>query len=335
MTDTELIATTPGLYPLPERSKSELARLKGHQKDDLIDGTEGTEVRAVYESARETVIEDQREAGLDRFVEGQLRWDDMLAHPLCVHDAVETQGIVRYYDNNNFHREPAVVGDLAFDGDLAADLDAATDLVDSERLQAVVPGPYSLADLATDEHYGDEEEFLAAIADFLAGEIEAFPDVETVFLLEPSLVADPPEGGADERASEAIDTVARAIEADVVCQTYWGPLSEKVHAHLLDASLDALGYDFVSAHKENLRILNEYGSKDDIALGLLDGQNTLVEDAETIGDRVEWVLENLPVAAFDRVYVTTNTELFYLPVSRYREKLGALGEATALEEVSA
>ncbi len=32
----------------------------------------------------------------------------MLAHPLTVHENVETGGIVRYYDNNNFYREPDV-----------------------------------------------------------------------------------------------------------------------------------------------------------------------------------------------------------------------------------
>lgn len=327
------IATTPGLYPLPDSAKERLSDLKGHQKHDLISGDEGEEIVSVYDEAREAVISAQQEAGLDRVGEGQLRWDDMLAHPLAVHENVETRGIVRYYDNNNFYRDPVVVDELTFDGDVAAELDTATALADS--VQAVLPGPYSLADLATDEHYGDDEAFLDAVASFLADEADAFPDVETLFLLEPSLVVNPPEDGEDARASAAIDAVAEAADADVVVQTYWGALTEKVHAHLLDADIDAIGYDFVTNVDDNLYNINEYGTKDDIALGLVDGQNTLVEEPEAIDERVKWVQDNVPATDFENIYLTANTELFYLPESKVEEKLAALGEAAALAEVKA
>jgi 5-methyltetrahydropteroyltriglutamate--homocysteine methyltransferase len=332
---TEFVATTPGVYPLPDDAKTDLAHSKGHQKSDLTDGSERGETKAVYDRARAAVVADQREAGLDRIVEGQLRWDDMLAHPLCVHDAVETKGIVRYYDNNNFYREPVVGGELGFDGDLAADLEVAADAIGDESLQAVVPGPYSLADLATDTYYGDEAAFLDGIADFLTSEIDAFPEVETVFLLEPSLIVHPPEEGIDERVSEAIDRVAGATDAEVVVQTYWGALTEKVHAHLLDADIDAVGYDFVSDHEANLYNISEYGTKGDVALGLLDGQSTLIEEPAKIEERIEWVREKVPVQSFERIYVTPNTELFYLPVPKYREKLAALAEAVSPTEVTA
>ena len=330
---TELVATTTGVFPLPDWAKDRLGSLKGHQKEDLIDGGETGEIAEAYDEARAAVADWQATAGLDRVVEGQLRWDDMLAHPLCVHDAVETRGIVRYYDNNNFYREPAVTGELTFDGDLADDLDdlAALDGV-AESRQAVVPGPYTLADLATDEFYGDREEFLDAIAAFLTGEIRAFPECETLFVLEPSLVTNPPPDGLDERASDAIDQVAGVTDADVVCHTYWGALSEKVHAHLLDADIDAVGYDFVTNHEDNLYNINEYGTKESLALGLADGQNTAVEDGETIAERIEWVTESVPAGEFETIYATTNTELFYLPVNRTKEKLGSLAEGVALAD---
>jgi 5-methyltetrahydropteroyltriglutamate--homocysteine methyltransferase len=318
----EVVTTTPGLFPLPDWAKTDLADLKGHQKHDLIDGSEGAAVADAYDEARSEVVQIQQDAGLDRIVEGQLRWDDMLAHPLAVHDNVETRGIVRYYDNNNFYREPVVTGDLSATGDVAADLEKAAETVDSDSLQAVLPGPYSLADLATDEHYGDD--FVGAIADFLAEELAEIPDVETVFLLEPSLVENAPDEGEDERASDAIDAVASATDAEVVAHTYWGALDEKVHAHLLDADVDAVGYDFVSAPDENLELIDEFGSKDDVAFGLLDGQNTLVESPDTIEDRIDWVQDNLSVAEFETIYATVNTETFYLPENKFEEKLRAL-----------
>jgi 5-methyltetrahydropteroyltriglutamate--homocysteine methyltransferase len=328
---TEVVATTPGLYPLPDWAKDELSHLKGHQKSDLISGAEGGNIAAAYERARAETIERQQAAGLDRIVEGQYRWDDMLAHPLAVHENVETRGIVRYYDNNNFYREPVVTGELTFDGDVAAELEAAAEATD--HLQAVLPGPYSLADLATDEHYG--EGFLDAVADFLAAEVEAFPAHETLFLLEPSLVTDAPGDGTDARASETIDRVAAATDAEVIVHTYWGALEEKVYAHLMDADVDAIGFDFVSDHERNLYNIQEYGTKGSVALGVVDGQNTLVESPETIAERVEWVQEQVPAQEFETVFATTSTELFYLPVNKAEEKLDALAAAAALEEVKA
>jgi 5-methyltetrahydropteroyltriglutamate--homocysteine methyltransferase len=329
---TELVATTPGLYPLPDWAKDELSELKGHQKGDLISGDEGPEIRDAYERARTEVVEAQENARLDRVVEGQLRWDDMLAHPLTVHENVETGGIVRYYDNNNFYRDPQVQGELTPSGDVAAEL-AAVD-ADAEDLQAVLPGPYSLFDLATDEFYGDDADFLDAVAAFLAEEVAAFPAHETLFLLEPSLVENPPDDDANEHASEAIDRVADATDADVVVHSYWGSLPERTYAHLMDADVDAIGFDFVADADESLYNINEYGTKDSVALGLVDGGNTLVESPETIRDRVDWVFENAHTD-FERAYLTSNTELFYLPVNKFEAKLEALGDAATLAEVDA
>jgi 5-methyltetrahydropteroyltriglutamate--homocysteine methyltransferase len=333
---TERVAATPGLYPLPDWAKETLSDLKGHQKGDLLSGDEGEAIVEQYDEVRAEFVDDQLDAGLDRVVEGQGRWDDMIAHPLTVHDAVETGGIVRYYDNNNFYRDPRVVDDLDFSGDVARELESAGDLLAAADgaadapLAATLPGPYSLADLATDERYGDEAAFQAAIAEFLAGEVEAFPAHETLFLLEPSLVTNPPADGEESTATDAIATVADATDADVVVQTSYGALGEKLYAHLVDeAGADALGLDLVAGDRDDtVYNVQEFGATDSLALGLVDGQNTLVEEPETLAERVEWFESQVPNEAFDRTYLTPNTELFYLPANKYRAKLNALAAAT-------
>ena len=341
---TRIVSTTTGLYPLPDTAKDELSDLKGNQKEDLIGPDLDDETEAVYDRVRAELIESQTAAGLDQVVEGQARWDDMLAHPLAVHEAVETRGIVRYYDNNNFYREPVVTDELTADGDVAAELDDAATQVD-EGLQAVLPGPYSLADLGTDEHYGDSAEYLAGVAEFLAGEAGAFPDVETLFLLDPSLVENPPRAGYDagegedafsdgiegEAVTDAIDTLAGAVDAEVVVYPYWGALDEKTHAHVLDADVDALGYDLVSEPDDNVYNVQEYGTTDDVALGLVDGQNTLVESPETVRERVDWFTGSTPSEEYGTVYAVPNTELFYLPENKVGAKLETLANAAHLE----
>ena len=327
---TERVAATPGIYPLPDWAKETLSELKGHQKGDLLGGDEGGAIAEAYEEVRTEHVDDQLEAGLDVIVEGQSRWDDMLAHPLTLHDAVETGGIVRYYDNNNFYRDPRVTGALDASGDVAAELEAAAAVVPDEPLAATLPGPYSLADLATDEHYGDEATFQAAIADYLADEVAGFPAHETLFLLEPSLVENPPADGTESRATDAIRTVADATDADVVVHTYWGALGEKLYAHLVDeAGADALGLDLLAGDRgDTVYNVQEYGATDSVALGLVDGQNTLVEEPETIAERVEWFESKAPAQSYETTYLLPNTELFYLPENKYRAKLAALAAAT-------
>jgi 5-methyltetrahydropteroyltriglutamate--homocysteine methyltransferase len=160
----------------------------------------------------------------------------------------------------------------------------------------------------------------------------SFPAVETLFLLEPSLVTSPPGDGDDERARAAIDTVAEAVDADVAVHTYWGAIEEKVYAHLMDADVEAIGFDLVTSHDESAYLAGEYGTKSGVALGLVDGQNTLVESPKTIRDRIEWFSDSSG-ESFETVYATSNTELFYLPVNKFEEKLAALADAAELEEV--
>jgi 5-methyltetrahydropteroyltriglutamate--homocysteine methyltransferase len=330
---TRYVSTTPGVFPLPDWSKEQLQDLKGNQKEDLIDGTEDEEIQDVYEDVRADFIEYQRRAGLDRIVEGQGRWDDFIAHPLAVHENVDTRGIVRYYNNNNFYREPVVTGELTPDGDIAEELTAAASVVDS-GLQGVIPGPYSLADLATDEYYGDDNEFLSAVAAFLAEELDSFPDIETLFVLEPSLVESPFDNERGEVVSEALGTVTSAIDTEVVVFPYWGALEEHVYAHVLDAEFDALGFDLVSNHDENVYNVQEYGTKDDVALGIVDGRNTRIEESETVRERIEWFESQTQNEDYGTVYATANVELSYLPENKFEQKLTVLAEATKEEVIA-
>ncbi|MDL0121804.1 MULTISPECIES: 5-methyltetrahydropteroyltriglutamate--homocysteine methyltransferase [Halobacterium] len=308
------IATTPGLLPSPVAP------------DDGGGGP--TPVVAADSAVRDAHLAAQRDADLDRVVEGQAGWWDGIVHPLVAHDNV-ARGPLAHSTAvaRGVYRRPVVAGPLTFDGGLGADLAAVADRTAS--LQAVVPGPYTLSTLATDDHYGDPVAFQAAIAAFLADELAALPDaVATVFVLEPSLIAAPPGDGADERASDAIDTVAAAVtDADVVVHTYGGALDEKVHAHLLDAAIDAVGYDLIANHEDAAYLVGEYGTADSIALGVANARTPAVDAPATLRERVDWFDDRTP-NDFATVYTTTDSVLATLPQSRLVAQLRALGAAT-------
>ena len=275
-------------------------------------------------------VERQREAGLDRITPGQLDWENLLAHPLCIHGSTDPGPELDHFDSGHTYRQPIVSDELDFDGTLAEELERVAALAGD--LQAVVPGPYTLAALAADGCYGDPEEFLTAMENFLIGEIRAFPEIETLLVHEPALVADPPEDGEDARASDAVDSVVRAADCDTVVHLPGGAPTEKVHAHLLDARTDAVGYDFVREPGANLALINEFGTADDVALALVDGRDPTVESSELIHQRVEWFLDNTPpVADFGTIYVTTNSEMRSLPWRVAGRKLDAIGGAVRMD----
>lgn len=328
---TELTTTTLGLFPLPDWAKRELEDLKGHQKHDLISGDEGEQITAVYRRARREVIDVQEGAGLDHIVEGQLRWDDMLAHPLTVHSSVETRGIVRYYDNNNFYREPVVTEALEFDGDIADELKTAQAY--TEGITGVLPGPYTLFDLATDEYYGSEAEFFDAITDFLTEEAAAFPEIETLILPEPSLGTKTPAEEVQSQLTDALSQLTGAVDAPTAVIPYWGQPTPEVYTAILDSDVTAVGFDLVTTPEQHT-LVSEYGATDQIFLGVVDGQNTRVESSEEIHSEIQTFIDHGGIDPTE-VVVGPNTELYYLPTNRCEEKLTVLGKLTERTEVKA
>jgi len=116
------------------------------------------------------------------------------------------------------------------------------------------------------------------------------------------------------------------VEDPEVAEVY-----ERARAEVVEAQQDAAGVDLVADHEANSYVINEYGCTDDVALGVVDGQNTLVESPEEVGERVEWVLSNTPGADFETVYATVNAPTFYLPSSKFAEKLDVLGAVERTE----
>tara|TARA_A100001037_G_scaffold306807_1_gene355873 strand:- start:10563 stop:11516 length:954 start_codon:yes stop_codon:yes gene_type:complete len=308
------------MYPLPDWTKDELSKLKGHQRDGLISGNENALINSVYDSAREFIIGEQQNAEIDIIIEGQLRWDDMLAHPLIVHESVDARGLVRYYDNNNFYREPVVTGELTVSGDVAQELEKTSELI--RFPSAIFPGPYTLSQLATDEYYGSETSFLEAMGEFVQGEVNAFPDINHLILLEPSLSFNPPSTEHKEIFLKSIEEIKNTLKEEIVIQTYWGTFDREVYSDLLELDV-GIGFDFVTEVESNLALLNELGSPKTASIGVVNGQNTNVESFGEVKEIVDRVIET--GADIQNVIVNSNTGLFYLPENKFTEKLGVLG----------
>lgn len=159
--------------------------------------------------------------------------------------------------------------------------------------------------------------------------VDIFPDHEMLLLLKPSLVPSPPGEDVGECVPGVISAVPNVTGTDVAIRTYWGALGKKVYVYLTNADVNATGFDFVVGDRDQtLCNVSEYGTKDDTALGLIDGQNMLVEDPETIHECVEWTLDNVQNQALDTAYAISNIEPLHPPENRAMKKLVILAVAT-------
>src|SRR5438128_8162937 len=95
-----------GTYP---RSEEVVAATRGLERGR----TGSDEVAEAYRRDREAFIEVQREAGLDAFSDGLLRWQDIFRPLVESASGLEARTLVRWFDNNSFFRAPDVVGELA------------------------------------------------------------------------------------------------------------------------------------------------------------------------------------------------------------------------------
>jgi len=301
MTGPELLATTGGLFP-------------------PVDPEDGDAV----ERARHEAVAWQVDAGLDRLVEGQRGWTAGLTAPLLSCAGVETSPVGMDADE----QRPVVTDDLAATGRLAAELRAANDCVtalagEPPAMQAVVPGPYTLASLveAPDRERGA---LVDALADWLAAELRICQSVETTLVLTPGLVASPPSEGLHERLPSALDVLADGTDGDVIVYPPGGAVTEKTYAFLMDAAVTALGVDLCADHERCRYLVNEYGTTDDLLLGIADATDSECESTATLRDRVAWWLSNTPAATFDRLYLSLSGPVRSLASESVEHKLSGL-----------
>ncbi|MDY7083060.1 MAG: hypothetical protein SXQ77_11830 [Halobacteria archaeon] len=141
MTDTDIVATTTGYFPRPDYVIETLKDVEGHQKEGMGDAEK--KVEDVIKKGRKEVIEIQENAGMNLVTEGQLSWDDIIAFPTTRMTGVEMGGIIRFYDNNRFYREPRVVDELGRDEPLTVDQYESAEKRARSPVKPVMAGPYS------------------------------------------------------------------------------------------------------------------------------------------------------------------------------------------------
>jgi 5-methyltetrahydropteroyltriglutamate--homocysteine methyltransferase len=200
------------------------------------------------------------------------------------------------------------------------------------RIKITVPGPFTMTQLAQDDHYGDEEKLAAAYADAVNAELHDLePIVDVLQLDEPYLQASPDRARA--YGAAVIDRALRGLTKPTVVHLCFGYafstalagrqkpsgysfLPELARCHADQISIEA------AQPRLDLSVLEALAPKT-IVLGVLDLGDPTPETAAVVTRRIEAALRHVPAS---RLVVAPDCGMKYLPREVAFAKLRAMVE---------
>ncbi|MCW2742747.1 MAG: metE [Blastococcus sp.] len=280
------------------------------------------------------VIRAQEEAGLDIVTDGEIRRESYSNHFATALDGLDLEhpGTVRNRSGLDIP-VPRVTGDIRRPAPVQVD-DVRFLRAHSDRtIKITVPGPFTMAQQAQNDHYADDRSLAFAYADVVREEIADLfaAGADIVQLDEPWLQARPDV--AREYGAEALTRAAADAAGPVhvhLCFGYAAMVSERPEGYsflpeLADTPVVAVSVETAQSHLDpaTLRPLRGKG----IALGVLDLSTPEVETPETIADRVRRALDHVDV---DKLMLSSDCGLKYLPRASAAGKMRALAHAAAV-----
>ena len=281
------------------------------------------ELSAVERDVIKDVIAEQVEADLDIVTDGQIRWNDPLSHLARSLEGTEVNGLLRYFDNNFYYRQPVIVDAVRWQRPILLD-DLEFAAAAAERpLKAVITGPVTFAALSNDSHYKNRKSAAVAIAEALNRELHSYQEVDLAYVQveEPSFGPDTDRG----LLREAYAALTRDLELDLVVAPFFRDVSKSLDRLY---ELGVAGYHVdVRSHRANAEALDPADLPEGAALslGVVDARNTRLEDVAEVARRVEEVRAKLSDAS--PLLVTSNCGLEFLPRDTARAKLRILSGA--------
>lgn len=289
-----------GSYPQPEwlvdREKLR-TRLPPRVRASDLWKIDPEQLRAAQDAATLAAIHDQELAGLNIITDGEIRRESYSNYFVLALDGIDVDNPGEALDRNgNPMPVPRVAGPISRRENIlrrdAVFLRSATD----RKIKVTVPGPFTMAQQAQNDHYGSEEEVAFAFADVVREEvIELFEaGVDIVQLDEPWM-----ESRSEQARAYGIETLRRAldgVEGTTVLHICFGyPLFVPGHKRsyrflpeLAAAPVDQISIETAQAELD-LEVLEQLSDKT-IVLGVIALDSNEVESAETVAARIERAL---------------------------------------------
>ena len=270
--------------------------------------------KRILEEAKK-IVELQSRAGLRYIVDGMLEWHDLL-RPIAENLlGIEVNGLARWFDNNAFYKKPIITGEIHRKNSILSGY-VYPDLVTMGRWKLILPDPYTFISLSENRSKLKLDDLLFHYSEALNNELlelQIKHRIGQVQLSAPSLVWRKLEKDILDTVGHAIAEMLKGVAAEKMIHLYFGDGLNALPA-VLDYDLDVVGFDLTYT---NLKILADYDI-DKVALGIVDGRNSLLEDVEMVAKKIDrYIDEREP----EIIYITPSCELEFLPIDIANEKV--------------
>ncbi len=317
-----MIASALGSYPRIGEG-AEAQKLRRSIQKFQAGGMTREALRQIEDEVTVEALDAQAGAGLDWVTDGLVRWEDGQTYFADKLEGFKRGQLIRYFDTNTYYRQPVATGPIRWKSPISVEDWKFAQAHSKKPVRPVVTGPYTLARLSEDTHYGDFERFAADVAAALNEEIRALETAgaKTIQIDEPAVVLDP----NDEPLAKRL--LARAIAGTKA--EIWVTLHMGSPAKLFDRALEwavaGLWLDLVSDRALLDRLASQAApGAVKLGLGIVDARNTRLESTDALRETLGRVADR---QGADRIVATTSAGLEFLPRDRAREKLARLAEA--------
>jgi 5-methyltetrahydropteroyltriglutamate--homocysteine methyltransferase len=292
-----------------------------------------SEIAGAEDEMTRLAINEQAAAGLDLLTDGQIRWHDPVSHVARGLAGFRIEGLLRYFDTNTYYRQPAVTGPIGRERPFLVEAYRfAVGAAAPRPVKAIVTGPLTLARLSRDPGRRGLRVLALEIASALNRELL---DLEAagaglVQIDEPAIARFP--GDADILRLAMRRLVTGLTTARVLLATSFGDVTPLL-SELALLPVGLIGIDVLAAPGRGgagapgAGLAGTLPPEMGLALGVIDGRNTRLENADETYERtVRPILQALRVApgpARD-IHLVTNHGLEFLPRDVARAKMSVL-----------
>jgi 5-methyltetrahydropteroyltriglutamate--homocysteine methyltransferase len=326
-----LLTTVVGSYPQPGWliDRDRLAeRLPPRVRAGELWRVPPPSLEEAQDDATRIAVRDMELAGVDVITDGEMRRESYSNRFATALDGIDVDNPGVALDRTGRENPvPRVVGPIRRTHPVDVRDVAFLRSISDRRIKITVPGPFTMAQQAQNDHYPDERSLALAYAEAVNDELRDLKaaGADVVQIDEPYLQARPEAARA--YALDAINRALAGIGGDTVLHTCFG------YAHVVKDK--PTGYPFLGELNDCLathlsleaaqpqldpEVLRAVPDKT-IILGVIDLDASAVETPEIVADRVRRALTAVPP---ERLVVAPDCGMKYLPRERAFRKLEAM-----------
>ena len=337
MTERLLPTTVVGSYPQPDWliDRAMLSKVVPRVNMHEMWRVAPERLREAQDDATILAIRDMERAGIDIISDGEARRESYSNYFIAALEGVDADSpAVIVSKAGRETRVPRVTGPIRRRGpvevrDLAF-LRANTD----RQIKITLPGPFTMAQQAHDEHYGDLEAMAMGFADAVNAEVRdlAAAGADVIQLDEPWLRNDP--DNARRFAVKAINRALEGVTVPTVVHLCFGyaavvpgqkPTGYSFLVELADSVAEQISIECAQPHLD-MGMLADLSNKK-ILLGVIDLGNPVIERADEVAARIRAGLKHVDAM---RLIPAPDCGMKYLPRATAFGKLKALAGGAAI-----